>query len=48
VARDFIARAVAGQRGEDAGTMAAYLDILEEPDFAEGFRAFKEKRAPRF
>jgi enoyl-CoA hydratase/carnithine racemase len=39
---------VAGQRGEDAGTMAAYLDILEEPDFAEGFRAFKEKRAPRF
>jgi len=48
VARDFIARAVAGQRGEDAGTMAAYLDILEKPDFAEGFAAFKEKRVARF
>jgi enoyl-CoA hydratase/carnithine racemase len=48
VARDFIARACAGQLREDDATRAAYLDVLEEPDFAEGKRAFKEKRGPRF
>jgi enoyl-CoA hydratase/carnithine racemase len=48
VARDFIARAAAGQRIEDDATRTAYLDILEGPDFQEGKAAFKEKRKPRF
>ena len=48
VARDFIARAAAGQRDENDATRRAYLDVLETPDFAVGLRAFLEKRAPRF
>jgi enoyl-CoA hydratase/carnithine racemase len=48
VARDFIARTLQGQNCEDAGTRAAYLDVLESPDFAEGRRAFSEKRSPKF
>lgn len=48
VAKDFVARAAAGQVQEDAATRAAYLDILDGPDFAEGRRAFMERRAPRF
>jgi enoyl-CoA hydratase/carnithine racemase len=47
VARDFIDRAVAGQLRETEQTRAAYLDLLEQPDFSEGKRAFKEKRPPR-
>jgi enoyl-CoA hydratase/carnithine racemase len=47
-AKDFVARAVAGQVAEDAATRAAYLDILEAPDFVEGRAAFAEKRKPRF
>jgi len=48
VAKDFVARAVAGQVFEDAATRAAYLDILEGPDSLEGRAAFWEKRKPRF
>ena len=48
VARDFVARAVAGQVAEDEATLGAYLDVLEAPDFAVGLRAFLGKRAPRF
>jgi enoyl-CoA hydratase/carnithine racemase len=48
VAKDFVARATAGQVAEDAATRAAYLDILEGPDFQEGRRAFSEKRKPDF
>jgi enoyl-CoA hydratase/carnithine racemase len=48
VARDFIGRAVAGQQGESEATLAAYLDILDGPDFQEGKAAFREKRPPRF
>lgn len=48
VAKDFVARAVAGQAAEDEETRAAYLNILEGPDFAEGKKAFQEKRKPRF
>jgi enoyl-CoA hydratase/carnithine racemase len=48
VAKDFIARALAGQRAEDAATQAAYLDILEGPDFIEGRAAFMAKRKPDF
>jgi enoyl-CoA hydratase/carnithine racemase len=48
VARDFIARALGGQQGEDAATANAYLDVLESPDFGEGRRAFREKRKPKF
>jgi enoyl-CoA hydratase/carnithine racemase len=46
VARDFIERVLAGQQRETEQTRAAYLDLLEQPDFAEGKRAFKEKRLP--
>lgn len=48
VAKDFVARALAGQAVEDEGTRAAYLDILEGPDFEEGRKAFQGKRKPRF
>jgi enoyl-CoA hydratase/carnithine racemase len=48
VAKDFVARALAGQVAEDEATRAAYLDILEGPDFAEGRQAFQEKRKPKF
>ncbi len=48
VAKNFVARAVAGQVSEDAATIAAYLDILEGPDFAEGRGAFLARRAPKF
>ncbi len=48
VARDFIARAVAGQHGDSEATNDAYLSILEGPDFQEGKAAFREKRKPRF
>jgi enoyl-CoA hydratase/carnithine racemase len=48
VARDFIGRAAAGQRQEDAATRRAYLDVLEAPDFTVGLRAFLAKRTPRF
>jgi enoyl-CoA hydratase/carnithine racemase len=48
VAKNFVARASAGQGREDGATHAAYLDLLEKPDFAEGFAAFKQKRAPAF
>jgi enoyl-CoA hydratase/carnithine racemase len=48
VAKDFIARALAGQVAENDATLAAYLNILEGPDFTEGRTAFEEKRPPRF
>lgn len=48
VARDFIARSEAGQPNEDAATRAAYLDLLEQPDFLEGRQAFLQKRAAQF
>jgi len=48
VAKEFVARALAGQMAEDEATLAAYLDVLEGPDFAEGRAAFEEKRTPRF
>jgi enoyl-CoA hydratase/carnithine racemase len=48
VAKTFIARAEAGQVAEDAATLAAYLDILEQPDFQEGRRAFAGKVKPEF
>jgi enoyl-CoA hydratase/carnithine racemase len=47
-AKDFVTRAIAGQAAEDVTTMAAYLDILEGPDFAEGRTAFMARRAPKF
>jgi enoyl-CoA hydratase/carnithine racemase len=48
VAKDFVARAVGGQVAEDEGSRAAYLDILDGPDFAEGKAAFLGKRKVRF
>jgi enoyl-CoA hydratase/carnithine racemase len=48
VAKDFCARAMAGQKAEDIATRTAYLDILEGPDFAEGRDAFLHRRAPKF
>jgi enoyl-CoA hydratase/carnithine racemase len=47
-AKNFIARAQAGQAAEDAATRAVYLDILEGPDFIEGRAAFDAKRKPVF
>jgi enoyl-CoA hydratase/carnithine racemase len=38
----------AGARDDDAETRTLFLDILEQPEFAEGRRAFREKRPPRF
>jgi enoyl-CoA hydratase/carnithine racemase len=48
VAQDFINLATAGQRTETPETRAAYLDVLQHPDFTEGKAAFKEKRTPDF
>lgn len=48
VSRDFINRACAGQLHEDEATRAAYLDVLEQADFAEGKMAFRENRSPTF
>jgi enoyl-CoA hydratase/carnithine racemase len=48
VAKSFVARATGGLVTEDETTRAAYLDILQGPDFAEGLAAFKAKRRPNF
>jgi enoyl-CoA hydratase/carnithine racemase len=48
IARDFVDRVGRGQRLEDDATRATYLDAVEGPDFAEGLRAFRARRPPRF
>jgi enoyl-CoA hydratase/carnithine racemase len=48
VAKSFVALCQAGQRAEDGSTRDACLDLLDGPDFVEGYSAFMEKRSPRF
>jgi len=43
-----IARVLAGQVQDDAGTVAEFLDAIEGADFIEGRTAFQEKRKPAF
>lgn len=43
-----IRRIQAGQRHDDAETLAMFLDTVEGPDFQEGWHAFLDKRPPRF
>ena len=43
-----LARIAAGQAEDDAETEAMFLDAFSSADFDEGYRAFLEKRKPRF
>lgn len=47
-AKQMIARIEAGQTGDCAETRALFLEGFSGPDFAEGARAFMDKRAPDF
>lgn len=44
----FVRRVLEGQSNEDAETLAAFAEAFIRPDFAEGARAFLEKRKPDF
>ena len=48
VTKQIMARILAGQASDDAATRKLFLDAFQGPDFQEGYRAFLEKRAPRF
>ncbi|MFP4518862.1 MAG: enoyl-CoA hydratase-related protein [Oceanicaulis sp.] len=48
VTKQIIARILAGQAGDDAATKNLFLAAFQGPDFQEGYRAFLEKRAPKF
>lgn len=43
-----LAMIAGGAREDTEATRAMFADAFEGPDFREGFRAFLEKRAPRF
>jgi enoyl-CoA hydratase/carnithine racemase len=47
-AKQLIARSVAGERVEDDAVRALYTASLTSPEYAEGVRAFLDKRAPDF
>jgi enoyl-CoA hydratase/carnithine racemase len=46
--KDILALCAAGQREDDEASRAVFGDAFSGPDFQEGFRAFLEKRPPRF
>jgi enoyl-CoA hydratase/carnithine racemase len=43
-----LARLAVGARDDDADANAAFLDLFTSADFAEGYKAFLEKRRPIF
>lgn len=47
-AKAMIRRILDGQAADDDATRTMFADAFEGPDFAEGVRAFVEKRPPRF
>jgi enoyl-CoA hydratase/carnithine racemase len=48
VTKQIIARIIAGQDEDDDATRQLFLDAFKSEDFSEGYRAFIEKRAPKF
>jgi enoyl-CoA hydratase/carnithine racemase len=46
--KEMVRRVVAGQLADDAETTAIRNGSFDTPDYAEGVRAFLEKRPPRF
>lgn len=48
VTKQIIARILAGQASDDAATKKLFLDAFQGPDFQEGYRAFLDKRSPKF
>jgi enoyl-CoA hydratase/carnithine racemase len=48
VTKQIIARILAGQDEDDDATRQLFLDAFASDDFAEGYKAFLEKRVPKF
>jgi enoyl-CoA hydratase/carnithine racemase len=46
--KEMLRRLAAGQRHDDDATRALFGEAFQGPDFQEGFRAFTERRPPRF
>ena len=47
-AKAMVGRIASGQSADDEDTRALYLDLVEGPEFREGYAAFLEKRRPDF
>lgn len=48
VTKQIMARIAAGQSEDDDATRKLFLEAFQSTDFKEGYRAFLEKRKPRF
>ncbi len=48
ITKDIVTRIAAGQTEDDEATRQLFLDAFQSADFAEGYRAFLEKRTPKF
>lgn len=48
ITKAMLARIAAGQCEDDEATQAMFLEAFSSADFDEGYRAFLEKRKPRF
>lgn len=46
--KEIVNRILAGQTEEDDAVRALYLESVTSPEYAEGVRAFLDKRPPRF